>query len=287
MSLPRLGSTDGTSLYYEDVGSGDAVLFIHEFAGNHRTWAKQVAALSGVNRCITYAARGYPPSDVPESDESYGQYVALDDAMAVMDTLDIEKAHIVGHSMGAYTALHVGISHPQRCLSVSALGCGWGSHPDERQTSRQLCEDIAKMFIELPITESAAKYARFPMRHTFEAKDPEGFAAFEKILAGLSPKGAAQTMLNLQRDRPTLWDMETELLRFSLPLLVLVGDEDQPCLDGSLFLKRTVPFAALQTVPRTGHTITMEEPDIVNTALREYFSAATDGNWMNHKSPRD
>jgi len=281
--LPTLASTDGTSLYYEDNGSGDAILFIHEFAGNHRTWAGQIAALSGNYRCIAYSARGYPPSDVPEGDQNYGQDKAVSDAVAVLDTLGIEKAHIVGHSMGAYTALHVGIRHPDRCLSVAALGCGWGSHPDERETVRGLCEDIARMFREEPIADAAAKYARFPMRHTFEAKNPADFAEFEKILAGLSPEGAALTMLNLQRDRPTLWDMEAALRDFSPPLLVLVGDEDHPCLDGSLFLKRTAPTAALQIVPRTGHTITMEEPDIVNAALRDYFAAATDGSWINHK----
>jgi len=281
--LPTLASTDGVSLFYEDNGSGDAILFIHEFAGNHRTWAGQIAALSGNYRCIAYCARGYPPSDVPEGDQNYGQDKAVSDAVAVLDSLGIEKAHIVGHSMGAYTALNVGIRHPDRCLSVAALGCGWGSHPDERETVRGLCEDIARMFREEPIADAAAKYARFPMRHTFEAKNPVDFAEFEKILAGLSPEGAALTMLNLQRDRPTLWDMEAALRDFSPPLLVLVGDEDHPCLDGSLFLKRTVPTAALQIVPRTGHTITMEEPDIVNAALRDYFAAATDGSWMNHK----
>jgi pimeloyl-ACP methyl ester carboxylesterase len=281
--LPTLASTDGVSLFYEDNGSGDAILFIHEFAGNHRTWAGQIAALSGNYRCIAYCARGYPPSDVPEGDQNYGQDKAVSDAVAVLDSLGIEKAHIVGHSMGAYTALNVGIRHPDRCLSVAALGCGWGSHPDERETVRGLCEDIARMFREEPIADAAAKYARFPMRHTFEAKNPADFAEFEKILAGLSPEGAALTMLNLQRDRPTLWDMEAALRDFSPPLLVLVGDEDHPCLDGSLFLKRTAPTAALQIVPRTGHTITMEEPDIVNAALRDYFAAATDGSWMNHK----
>ena len=237
---------DGTALFYDEAGSGDAVLFIHEFAGNHRTWSAQLAALGQTHRCVAYAARGYPPSDVPESDGAYGQDISVADAMA-------------------------------------ALGCGWGSHPDERETARGLCEDIAAMFREKPIAESAAAYARFPMRNTFEAKDPQGFATFEEILGGLSPEGAALTMLNVQRDRPTLWDMEADLKKFAPPLLVLVGDEDHPCLDGSLFLKRTVPTAALQIVPRAGHTITMEEPAIVNAALDGLFAAATDGTWMNHR----
>lgn len=281
--MPTLASTDGTSLFYEDTGSGDAILFIHEFAGNHRTWMDQVATLGASHRCIAYSARGYPPSDVPESDDAYGQQISVADAIAVLDGLNIERAHIVGHSMGAYTALHVGLKHPERCVSVSALGCGWGSHPDERETARGLCEDIAAMFRAEPIAEAAAKYARFPMRHTFEAKDTARFAAFEEILAGLSPEGATLTMLNVQRDRPTLWDLEADLKNFTPPLLVLVGDEDHPCLDGSLFLKRTVPTAALQIVPRAGHTITMEEPAIVNAALADLFAAVSDGTWMAHR----
>jgi pimeloyl-ACP methyl ester carboxylesterase len=281
--VPSIASADGMSLYYDDVGSGDPVLFIHEFAGNHRTWAAQSDALRKSYRCIAYSARGYPPSDVPADDGAYGQDIALGDAIAVLDALEIERAHIVGHSMGAYTALHVGLKHPERCLSVAALGCGWGSHPDERETARGLCQDIAVMFRERPIAESAATYARFPMRHTFEAKDPAGFAAFEEILGGLSPEGAALTMLNLQRDRPTLWDMKEKLKDFIPPLLVVVGDEDHPCLDGSLFLKRTAPTAALQIVPRAGHTITMEEPAIVNAALEDLFAAASAGTWMNHR----
>jgi pimeloyl-ACP methyl ester carboxylesterase len=282
--VPTISTPDGTSLFVEQTGSGEPVLFIHEFAGNHRTWAAQMSALGQTRHCIAYAARGYPPSDIPEADDSYSQDIAVADAVAVLDALEIERAHVVGHSMGAYTALHVGIRHADRCLSVAALGCGWGSHPDERETARGLCEDIAAMFRSEPIADSAAKYARFPMRHTFEAKDPKGFAAFQEILAGLSPEGAALTMLNLQRNRPTLRDMEADLKSFAPPLLVLVGDEDHPCLDGSLFLKRTAPTAALQMVPRAGHTITMEEPEIVNAALETLFTAASDGTWMNHRT---
>ena len=285
--MPTLSASDGTSLYFEETGAGDPVLFIHEFAGNHRTWAAQMKTLGRSRRCIAYAARGYPPSDIPDTDNAYSQKIAVTDAIAVLDALDIRRAHIVGHSMGAYTALHVGIGHPDRCLSVAALGCGWGSHPDERETARGLCEDIAAMFRTEPIAQAAAKYARFPMRHTFEAKAPANFAAFEQILAGLSPQGAALTMLNVQRDRPTLWDMEAALKAFALPLLVLVGDEDHPCLDGSLFLKRTAPTAALQIVPRAGHTITMEEPDIVNVALEDLFAAAANGTWMTHRKTEE
>lgn len=282
--MPTIQTPDSTELYYEDTGSGAPVLFLHEFAGNHRTWDAQMRFLSRSNRCIAYAARGYPPSQAPDTDDAYSQDIAVSDAISILDGLGIDRAHIVGHSMGAYTALHVGIRHPDRCLSVAALGCGWGSAPGERETARGLCEDIAAMFRSETIKDAASKYARFPMRATFEAKDPRGFAAFEKILSGLSPVGAALTMLNVQRDRPTLRDMEEELKAFIPPLLILLGDEDHPCLDGSFFLKRTVSTAALQIIPRAGHTITMEEPATVNAALADLFAAVAQGGWMTHRA---
>lgn len=116
--------------------------------------------------------------------------------------------------MGAYTALHVGLRHPERCLSVSALGCGWGSSPGEREAAQKSCDAIAELFRDTPIAEAAAAYARFPMRKTFEAKDPRGFAEFEAMLAEHSPEGSIHTMLRLQKLRPTLTDMEEDLKGF-------------------------------------------------------------------------
>ena len=77
-----------------------------------------------------------------------------------MDALGIGKAHVVGHSMGAYTALHVGIRHPARCISVTAAGCGWGSLPDPaaREAMRKVALENAKMFTEKSMAEAAAIY---------------------------------------------------------------------------------------------------------------------------------
>ncbi|MCY4439352.1 MAG: alpha/beta hydrolase, partial [Deltaproteobacteria bacterium] len=174
--MPTITASDGTRLHYEESGRGVPIVFVHEFAGDHRSFEPQMRFFSRSHRCIAFDARGYLPSDVPEAPEAYGQDTARDDVVAVLDGLGLEKAHIVGHSMGAYTALHVAIHHPGRCLSVAAIGCGWGSNPDEREERAAMCADIARMFREEPMAEAAAKYARYPMRKPFEAKDPRGFA---------------------------------------------------------------------------------------------------------------
>jgi pimeloyl-ACP methyl ester carboxylesterase len=285
--MPHIAAPDGTRLYYEEVGTGSAVVFIHEYAGDYRTWEPQLRYFSRSHRCITLSQRGYPPSDIPNDPASYSQDIARDDIIALLDALRIERAHIVGHSMGAYTALHVGMRVPQRCLSVTAAGCGWGSLPDPKQSEamKALAAETGRMFAEEGIVSAAAKYADAPMRQAQKNKDPRGWAEFAKMLSEHSAVGHAHTMMNLQLKRPTLWEMEAELKRFTAPLLVIVGDEDEPCLEGSLFLKRTAPTAALMVIPRTGHTVTSEEPAIFNAALAELFAAAESGRWLVHKKP--
>jgi len=285
--MPKIKTADGTSLYYEEVGTGTPVVFVHEFAGDYRTWEPQLRSFARSHRCITYSQRGYPPSDVPSDAARYGQDIARADVIAVMDALGIKKAHVVGHSMGAYTALHVGIRHPERCISVTAAGCGWGSVPDAaaREAMRQVAAETATMFTEKGIAEAAAIYADGPTRQPQKYKDPRGFAEFARMLGEHSAPGHALTMAMLQAKRPTLWDMAADLKRFAVPLLVVVGDEDESCLDGSVFLKRTAPTAALLVIPRAGHTITSEEPAAVNAALAELFAAAEAGRWLAHRPP--
>jgi pimeloyl-ACP methyl ester carboxylesterase len=284
--MAKISAPDGVKLYVETVGSGTPVVFVHEYAGDYRSWEAQVRYFCRQHRCVTYSQRGYPPSDVPSDPGRYSQDVARDDVIAVMDGLGIDKAHVVGHSMGGYTALHVGIRYPQRCLSVTAAGCGWGSSPDaeKREAMKALAAETGKMFAEEGIVAAAAKYADAPMRQAFKHKDPRGWTEFARMLAEHSAQGHALTMLNLQLKRPTLWEMEAALKQFSVPLLVIVGDEDDLCLDGSLFIKRTAPTAALLVLPRSGHTINSEEPGAVNAALADLFAAAEAGRWLAHKS---
>jgi pimeloyl-ACP methyl ester carboxylesterase len=283
--MPKISAADGVKLYVEEAGAGTPVVFVHEYAGDYRSWEPQLRYFCRQHRCITYSQRGYPPSDIPSDPARYSQAIARDDVIAVMDALGIDKAHVVGHSMGAYTALHVGIKYPQRCRSVAALGCGWGSTPDpvKREAMKALAAETGKMFAEEGIASAAAKYADAAMRQAFKHKDPRGYAEFARMLAEHSAEGHAQTMFNLQLKRPTLWEMEAELKQFSVPLLVIVGDEDDLCLDGSVFVKRTAPTAALLVIPRASHTINSEEPAAVNAALAELFSAAEAGRWLAHK----
>ena len=89
---------DGIRLYYEEAGSGTPLVFVHEFGGSYRSFEMQMRYFSRRHRCITFAARGYPPSDVPENVDMYSQSRAMQDIVAVMDAANVARAHVVGVS---------------------------------------------------------------------------------------------------------------------------------------------------------------------------------------------
>ena len=283
--MPHITARDGTRLYYEEAGQGTPVVFVHEYAADYRTWEPQMRRFSRSHRCVTYSQRGYPPSDIPSDPDKYSQDCFSDDVIALMDALKIDRAHIVGHSMGSLTALLVGIRHPQRCISMTAAGCGYGSSADRKvvEETRAASRETGTMFASTDIKTAAARYADGPTRQAHKNKDPRGYAEFVRILGEHSAQGHSLTMLNLQAKRPTLWDIEADLKKFLVPLLIIVGDEDDWCVDASIFLRRTVSTAGLMIVPRTGHTLTSEEPEKFNAALAELFADAEAGRWLAHK----
>ena len=270
---------DGVKLYYEECGQGTPVVFVHEFAGDYRSWEPQIRAIGRYFRVITYSARGYLPSDVPEDRSRYSQAHARDDILAVLDRLGIERAHIVGLSMGAFATVHLGISAPHRARSLVVAGCGYGAAPGHREAFRRDSEAVAVRFETEGMPEVARTYTAALPRLTYRAKDPRGYAEFVQRMTEHSALGSANTLRGVQMERPSLWELVEPLKGIRTPTLVVAGDEDEPSLDASLFLKRTIPNAALLMLPRTGHTINLEEPDAFNRALLDFFLAVDADRW--------
>jgi len=283
MSTLTVRTGDGVSLHVESTGRGAPLLFIHEFAGDHRSWEPQVRYFSAGFRCIRYAARGYPPSGVPADPAAYSQQRAVADAVAVLDGLGIPAAHLVGLSMGGFTTLHLVLRHPDRVLSAVAAGAGYGSPPDRQAAFRAESEAIAAAFEAGGAAAVAQWYAAGPARVQFQNKNPLGWAEFAAALAGHDSLGSALTMRGVQASRPSLYALREEFAQVAVPLLILVGDEDDGCLETALMLKRAVPTAGLAILPRTGHTANLEEPDLFNRAVDRFLAAVQRGAWR----PRD
>jgi pimeloyl-ACP methyl ester carboxylesterase len=274
--MPHASAKDGARLYYEEAGGGTPVIFIHEFAGDHRSWEPQMRFFARYFRCIAFDARGFPPSEVPEDGARYSQQHARDDVVAVLDHLKIDRAHVVGISMGGFAALHVGIAYPKRARSLVIAGCGYGAAPEAKAKFQAECEAAAASF-EADWAGTAKKYALGPTRVQLQNKDPRGWAEFAAQLEQHSPRGQALTMRGVQMRRPSLWELVDDMKKIDLPTLILTGDEDDPCLEPALLMKRSIATAGLVVLPWSGHTINIEEPDAFNRALLEFFLRVSEG----------
>lgn len=278
--MPTLTTDDGVKLYYEETGSGTPIVFAHEFAGDHRSWEPQVRHFSRRYRCITYNARGYPPSEVPDGIERYSQQRMRDDIRCVLDALGIERAHIVGLSMGAFATLHFGMAYSPRALSLVVAGCGYGAHPDQRAQFQEQARTLAQSMLDEGMEKFAISYGQSPARLQLRDKDPRGFADFVRHFSEHSAKGSSNTMLGYQARRPSLYDLTAEMKRISAPLLVIAGDEDDVTLEPSVLMKRTIPTAALAVLPKSGHVLNIEETALFNQLIGDFFHQVEAGRWI-------
>jgi pimeloyl-ACP methyl ester carboxylesterase len=277
--MPHLTTDDGVKLFYEETGSGVPIVFAHEFAGDSRSWESQVRYFGRRYRCITFNARGYPPSEVPDDGQKYSQERARDDIKAVVDALKIDKAHVVGLSMGGFAALHFGFAYPDRARSLVVAGCGYGASPDQRAQFAAETEAAARRFEEIGMAKSAEGYATGPSRVQLQNKDPRGWRELVDQLADHSSLGAALTMRGVQQRRPSLFDLVERMNAITTPTLIMTGDEDWPCIEPALLMKRTICSAGLIVVPNTGHAINLEEPATFNQHLDDFFHTVESGRW--------
>lgn len=269
----------GIKLYYEETGNGYPIIFVHEFGADCREWEAQVRYFSRSYRCITFNARGYPPSDVPEDINRYGWEFSVDDITAVMQGIGIDRAHVVGLSMGGYAALQFGLRHPGKASAIVAAGAGSGSPPSLREAWLKETPVTARGFVERGMATMADEMGNSPTRIQLKYKDPRGWQDFVAHLRQHSAQGMSNTMARYQTLRPSLHDFQDALSRLTTPVLLAVGDEDEPCIETNLMLKAAIPNAGLWISPNTGHAINLEEPGAFNTQVEVFLSAVERGTW--------
>jgi pimeloyl-ACP methyl ester carboxylesterase len=272
-------NSDGVRLYVEETGSGDAIVFVHELNSDYRGWEAQVRWFSRLYRCVTFNARGYPPSDVPSDASLYGMPFVVHDIAAVVKALGVPKAHVVGSSMGAYAALHFGAMYPDLARSLVVSGVGSGSAVSDRAAWVAESEANARAYLEEGSRAVAEVVGRGPTRVQLQRKDPRGFQEFLSHLSEHSPEGKARTLIGYQARRPSLQDFKKEFSVLQMPVLLVAGDEDEPCLETTLWLKKTLANAGLWICPNSGHAIHLEEPDAFNRNLGGFFHAVERGRW--------
>jgi pimeloyl-ACP methyl ester carboxylesterase len=282
--MPQAKNQD-VQIYFEDSGgSGPPVLFLHEYAGDHRSWAEQGKALSAGWRCLFASARGYPPSDCPDSPVAYTQDAMNDDALAVLDAAGVDKAHIVGLSMGAFTALQLAQFHPERVLSVTAAAGGSGSAEEQLARDGFVTEALGlAAMMEKNRAIPAEAMCKGPTRVQLRCKDPAAWQMSVDHLASHPWQPAAQMLRGVQVGRPSLRDQEDTLRTVSVPVHLMVGDEDTSCLNVNIWLKQIMASARLMVFAASGHALNLEEPDLFNNSLLNFLTLVDRGDWR----PRD
>ena len=276
---------DGVKLYYEVTGSGTDLVFVHEFGADYRSWEPQVRHFARRYRCITFNARGWPPSDVPAEVSSYSQMRAVKDILCVMDAVSSKNAHVAGLSMGGFASLHLGLNYPERTLSICVAGCGYGAEPEKRAQFRKENENSAAVLFEQGMEAFVEMYSKGPTRVQFENKDPRGFEEFKAMFKEHSALGSGNTQLGVQRERPSLYELKDQFEKMTVPTLIVNGDEDWPCLLPGLMMKQSIPSAALVVLPNVGHTINLEAADAFNRELGDFIGWVDSGRWP-QRDPR-
>jgi pimeloyl-ACP methyl ester carboxylesterase len=278
MTVHRIDA-GGVRLHVEDTGTGYPVIFVHEFGADCREWEGQVRHFSRAYRCITYNARGYPPSEVPDDPALYGFEFAVADLAAVLRGLDIPRAHVVGLSMGGYAALMFALEHGAMASAIVGAGAGTGSAPEDREAWLRDTPHTAAEFLSRGMAAMAEEMGHSPTRIQLKRKDPRGWQEFMDHLRGHSARGMSNTMARYQALRPSLHDFRDAFGRVTIPVLLAVGDEDAPCLATNLMLKSALGNAGLWVAPNTGHAINLEEPAAFNAAVERFFHAVEAGSW--------
>ena len=274
--MPYATAEDGTQLWYETTGSGPDVLFAHELGSDARQWRGQVDAFSEGFRCITYNARGYPPSDVPGEDDAYLWDRFCGDIGAVLDAAGAERAAMVGWSMGAWAALQFARLNPERVRGLVLVGIGSGSPKVDEALWRTQMRDMSGAWLEDP-RRAARMLAESPNRQALRTLNPAAFDAWLADLEGHSPEGMARTCRNYQGKRPSLKDFEAEFMRLEVPTLIVCGAEDAPCVETSAWLKRILPKAHFWLEPGAGHCPNLEIPDKFNPRLGRFLAEVSEG----------
>jgi pimeloyl-ACP methyl ester carboxylesterase len=266
--MPHL-KLDRVTLAYQETGTGEPIVFLHEFAGSMEDWNDQVESLARAYRVITYNCRGYPPSSVPSDPAEYSQELAVEDLRGVIDGLSIEKATLIGLSMGGSTVLNFAARYPERVKGMVLASTGSGS--DDKPAFRAQFSQIADLIERDGSAHFAETFLRGPTRLQLLRKRPLTWQRLHRKLSAMPAQALANTIRGVILERPTVYELETKLRGLQVSKLILVGDEDTPVLKSSDFLARALTRAHLISFPRTGHTLNLEEPARFKKVVREFL----------------
>ena len=275
---------NGIQVYFEERGTGQPIVFCHELACDSRIWDYHFEALSARYRCIRFNHRGYPPSEVPDVADAYSQDLLVQDLVSLIDHLRLGPVHLVGVATGGSLALNLAIAKPQQVRSLVIVGTGAGS--DDRERTVASAMNVVRAIRENGIAPFVQLINTGTQRAALKKKRPAVWERFIAQVSDLSPTGCANTIEHVMLRRKGIYEMEEGIARLSMPVLVVVGDQDLPAFEPSLFIARKAPYGALSVFPFTGHTVSLEEPEDLLEAVGKFLRQVDDGAWGDWRGDR-
>jgi len=265
--MPLLTTDDGVKLHYEETGSGTPLVFVHEFAGDARSWEAQVRHFARRYRCVVYNARGYPPSEVLADVERYSQARARDDIRAVLDALGIKKAHYLGHSTGGAIGQALAIDHPDR-IDGLVLSATWAKSDAYFKRlfaarKRALQDSGPEAYMK------ASNLALLPPWFIAErSADVEAMEALALKSFGLPEIWESRI------DAISVHDRLAGIGKIRHRTLVVVAEDDMVTpLYFSKQLAEKVPKATLKTLKTGGHMCMLTVPEDYNRVVLDWLTA--------------
>ncbi len=254
---------DGVKVYYESYGQGTPIVFLHPFSTNGYIWAYQLFAFAQNHRCIVVDQRGHGRSDKPEKGYAIGELAA--DVAAILDDLELDKAVLVGNSIGGMTVMQFNLDYPDRVLGNVILSSGTnlaaGMPPEAGEAFQQDFQAAFGALLEGAI--SAKSKRERPeilelMKAYFMVEDNFPHRVF--FASAADPGGVFN------------WDISGRLKEIQAPTCVLAGEEDQATpIEANQFLASNIPGAQLKILEDVGHFYQLERPADFNNDLREFL----------------
>lgn len=268
---------NGAKLAYEVSGHGTPLIFLHEYATDMRAWESQVRYFNRYFQVIRFNYRGYPPSSVPVDPESYLHDRFIEDIDGLVRFLGIQEAFLVGIATGGNLALNFALRFPAKVKGLVVVGAGAGTSDRENwlRGAVGLADDIAARGVQAVVDSVSTA----PQRIALKLKDPLTWQRFLGLMRDLDPVGAQNLMRITLTNRLPITDLEEKLRDCKVPMLVMLGDQDEPADLACRLIAKTAPHAALAVLPNSGHTLNLEEPLLFNQLVFDFLSAVNAGRW--------
>jgi len=265
--MPKV-KVNGVELHYEVYGAGKDVVLCHGFSGSHQDWAHPISALMSEYRVIVMDHRGHGSSEAPSSPEAYSIETFAEDVRALMAHLGVKRCCLGGHSMGGFIALELALGHPELVAALVLVDTSSGEidMPPEHAEARLKALELART----QGLEAAFEYvaANSPLTREYFAKHPLMREVSRQRTLETSVDGYVYSWEAIRGWRP----VTPRLSEIKAPTLIVVGDEDTPFLRPARVLQEGIPNSWVVTIPGSGHSPHLEQPEAFNRALRDFLS---------------